>query len=842
MLTMKKLKDNIPFIINIIIIIVPFLLVNNWVFKSLELNIHEGLKFSLSGIITFGFFAISLGIHTIIHEFGHLVTGLISGYKYVFFRIWKFALVKESGKIKIKNFHIPGTLGQCLMAPPSIKENGTFPFLFYNLGGIIFNFLFSIIGLIVIAFSPLGLFISFLLSFSLVGIYLGGTNSYPFGFVPNDGTNIQSLLRSDDSKKAFYNALLLNEKTVRDKVSKKELKKYVSKDLYKDFNEPVVQGVVSEYVSVLIEENKLLEALKLANFLLNQKNMSIILRNLLRLDKMTIFLLLGDKKGIENLLKNNSFKKALNSKGDSSIERLKYMYYSLYEKDENKSKLALNNFNKLSESTLINSSTEYDKKLIDFTDEKLYWENHMEKLDSTSSTNDYLKEKIETGSETESVIAKSQSNGKGQRSKSFYSPEGGMYISVKIVPEKDSDIKYITSRTAILVVESIKKALNKNVQIKWINDLIYKGKKVGGILTESKFSSNGELEYIVLGIGLNLIADKNIPKELENIYQSLEVKNLEYVKSAILYYLMPSLKTLEKDIHINEFLNKYNKYLFEKDKEIYIENNSEIIKGKLLGIDDNINILMDIDKEKTKFSYNNTRILYNYEEERKKSMIKGILLDMDGLVSDTERLHMKAYQSAFNEKGIELTDEKYSNHWIQRGLGVADFVKELNLESPLENMQSIKCKYYEELLNTDLNPMPFAIEFVNHFKGKIPMVVASASLGKDVRFALEKFGILEDLEFVLAYEDVSKRKPDPEIWIKGAEKLGLNVEECIALEDSEKGVIAAHRANMRVIAIPNEHTFNHDFSKATWVVKNLEEAKDLIEKINKGDNYEQQTN
>lgn len=216
-------------------------------------------------------------------------------------------------------------------------------------------------------------------------------------------------------------------------------------------------------------------------------------------------------------------------------------------------------------------------------------------------------------------------------------------------------------------------------------------------------------------------------------------------------------------------------------------------------------------------------------------MIKGIILDMDGLISDTERLHMKSYQNAFKEIGVDITDEKYCEHWIQKGLGVADFIEQTKCIAQVDEMRLLKNKYYEEFLNKVLQPMPFAIDFVKYFKDKIPMAVASASLGKDVRFALEKFGILEDLEFVLAYEDVEKRKPDPEIWIKAAEKLGLKVEECIALEDAEKGIIAAHRAKMPVIAIPNEHTFNHDFSKATWIVESLEEAKELIEDINKGE-------
>lgn len=614
---MKKIKEKIPFIINVAVIVIPFMIVTNWVFNSLELNINPTLKFSVSGVVALIIFGLSLGIHTILHEFGHLVTGLISGYKYVFFRIWKYALVKENNNYKIKNFHIPGTLGQCLMAPPKRNEENEFPFLLYNLGGIIFNFIFAIVGIIIVFFNPINLLSSFFLGFSLVGIYLGATNAYPFMYVPNDGTNIKSLLRSDDSKKAFYNALLLNELTVKNKVTKRELKKYVSKDKYKDFEEPVVQGIVSEHVSVLIEENKLLEGLKLANFLLKQKNMSFILRDLIRLDKMAIFLLLGDKKGIESLINNKSFKKAFNSKGDSSIERLKYMYYSLYEKDNKNAETALSNFYNLTENSLINSNIEYDKKLIEYTNTRIHWEEKMLKLDSINSTNDYLKKLISEGSSVEYILSKTQTSGKGQRDKNFYSPEGGMYLSVKITPSEDTNLFYLTARAGILVVESIKKAIKKDVKLKWLNDLIYKDRKIGGILTESSFNSKGELEYVIIGIGLNLKRNEKIPDELEEIYGTLEVKNTEYVISAILYYLIPMLKELEKNVNIHEFVRKYNKYLYNINEEIFIINNDEIIKGKLKGIDKNLNIILDIDDTVNLYSYNDTKILYNYEETDK---------------------------------------------------------------------------------------------------------------------------------------------------------------------------------------------------------------------------------
>ena len=72
----------------------------------------------------------------ITHELGHLIAGLLTGYRFVSFRIFSFMLVRSEGKWKIRRMSVPGTGGQCLMAPPR-KKNGYYPFALYNLGGIL---------------------------------------------------------------------------------------------------------------------------------------------------------------------------------------------------------------------------------------------------------------------------------------------------------------------------------------------------------------------------------------------------------------------------------------------------------------------------------------------------------------------------------------------------------------------------------------------------------------------------------------------------------------------------------------------------------------------------------
>lgn len=607
---MKKIKENIPLILNVLILLLPYGLIINWIYNYLvPVGPVNGFYISLSALIGLAFLTISLGIHIILHEFGHLITGLISGYKFGFFRIWKYALTLEDGKFKVKNFHIPGSLGQCLMEPPELID-GDFPYLLYNLGGVISNGIFALIGIIIILKNPHELINAFFLAFAFVGIYIAFTNAYPFEFLPNDGNNIKSMNRSEDSRKAFYNALLLTGLYMEENPNLVNVKKLVSKDSYQDYSEPLVQNILSENVSLYIVEGDLYKALEFSEFLLRQKNVTLILRNLILIDKISLHLLLGHKDDVERIKRDKNFAQYLKTKGQGEIERCKYIYYSLHEPDREKAGLALKTYKKISQDHLFSNHVNYDLILMNLANKKSKWLNKLNVLDNISSTNDYLKNQVVSGlCEYEYVLSYEQSAGKGQGDKSFFSPKGGMYLSVLIRPKYSTkELKYLTARAALAVSNSIEKALNKRVCIKWINDLVYKDKKVGGILTESKISTNGEIEYVILGVGLNLKMPKDLPGELEGVYGSLEEINVKKSANTILYYLIPELNKLVDEVDLDFFLPAYNKYLYRKNRFIKVESNGDIYETLLTGVNENMDLVTEMNGLVQAFSYHDSRI------------------------------------------------------------------------------------------------------------------------------------------------------------------------------------------------------------------------------------------
>ena len=147
-------------------------------------------------------------IQVVVHEGGHLVCGLLSGYRFLSFRIGSFLWVKQEGRLVFRRFELPGTGGQCLMVPP---EGQDAPQMLYNLGGGLANLLLSALaGLLMLAVD--GAAAVFLAALVLMGVVTALTNLIPMrmGSVANDGYNAWSLGRSDQGRRAFLTQLWIN--------------------------------------------------------------------------------------------------------------------------------------------------------------------------------------------------------------------------------------------------------------------------------------------------------------------------------------------------------------------------------------------------------------------------------------------------------------------------------------------------------------------------------------------------------------------------------------------------------------------------------------------------------
>ena len=144
-------------------------------------------------------------------------------------------------------------------------------------------------------------------------------------------------------------------------------------------------------------------------------------------------------------------------------------------------------------------------------------------LRETDSTNTQLKRLAEQGAPDGTVLmAERQTDGRGRSGNAFASPEGGLYLSVLLRPDIAPDaLPALTPAAALAVCDAVLRVCGLSLSVKWVNDLICGGKKVGGILTELSFSPAGALRYILVGVGLNA-TEQAFPPELLPIATSLE--------------------------------------------------------------------------------------------------------------------------------------------------------------------------------------------------------------------------------------------------------------------------------------------------------------------------------
>jgi HAD superfamily hydrolase (TIGR01509 family) len=203
-------------------------------------------------------------------------------------------------------------------------------------------------------------------------------------------------------------------------------------------------------------------------------------------------------------------------------------------------------------------------------------------------------------------------------------------------------------------------------------------------------------------------------------------------------------------------------------------------------------------------------------------MIEAVIFDLDGLLADTERLHSEAWRRTLAADGIVVSEEEYAEHWIRAGLGIAEYLEIHRLAVDLDGLRRRKAEAYYELVGSSACAMPGAIALVAAVHGRKRTALATSSYLESATAVLARVDVGRYLEVIATYESAPRRKPHPDVFLYVADRLGVAPASCVAIDDAEKGILAAHAAGMKSIAVPTPDTRHNDFSKATLVVPSLE--------------------
>ena len=186
--------------------------------------------------------------------------------------------------------------------------------------------------------------------------------------------------------------------------------------------------------------------------------------------------------------------------------------------------------------------------------------------------------------------------------------------------------------------------------------------------------------------------------------------------------------------------------------------------------------------------------------------IQAVIFDLDGVIVDTAQFHYNAWKTLASEWGYAL---KHEDNEQLKGVSRMDSVKKIaqwaNVHTTPEQLLDVAHRKNEIYLNlcAQLTPehiLPGISPLIDALKAS-GVLVALGSASKNARFVLDKLGLLDVFDVIVDGNDVSKSKPNPEVFLKAAQKMGVSPQHCVVLEDAPAGVEAALTANMKVIGL-----------------------------------------
>ena len=202
-----------------------------------------------------------------------------------------------------------------------------------------------------------------------------------------------------------------------------------------------------------------------------------------------------------------------------------------------------------------------------------------------------------------------------------------------------------------------------------------------------------------------------------------------------------------------------------------------------------------------------------------------LIFDFDGLILDTETVEVEIWNNLYAEVGLTFDMDAYIGVVGSNGPRSFDPAQPLaeregekrSFTQIRQDFRKLAYQYVEEI-----EPLPGVVELIRNAKLKgYLLAVGSSAASVWINTHLKRLGLLGEFDFVVTFDDVENAKPAPDIFLKVLERAGVSAENALVLEDSQNGILAAHRAGIRAIAVPNAITKIQDFSLATAVITSL---------------------
>ena len=213
-------------------------------------------------------------------------------------------------------------------------------------------------------------------------------------------------------------------------------------------------------------------------------------------------------------------------------------------------------------------------------------------------------------------------------------------------------------------------------------------------------------------------------------------------------------------------------------------------------------------------------------------MLRAIIFDCDGVIADTEPIHMDALSRVLAGEGISLTKEDYFAEYLALD-DRACFTKALSLDGLPDAQERVnelirrKSHYVDKIIAEGVQILPGVSEMIRTAANHYPLAIASGALRGEIEAIVRNAGLDHFFKVIVSAEDVKRSKPFPDPFLKALDLFNqcLNEtilpRECLVIEDSIHGIRAAHQASMRCLAVTNSYP-REKLAEAEMVVDTLE--------------------
>ena len=183
-------------------------------------------------------------------------------------------------------------------------------------------------------------------------------------------------------------------------------------------------------------------------------------------------------------------------------------------------------------------------------------------------------------------------------------------------------------------------------------------------------------------------------------------------------------------------------------------------------------------------------------------MSRAALFDLDGVIVDSSQFHYESWVKLGEEVGFVMTPEFFRKTFGQRNDAIIKQLVPNATDEQIAEWGARKEALYREVACGRLVPLPGAMELIRGLKEMgFKLAIASSTPRINIEFAVEQLKMADLFDGFVGAEDVTRGKPDPEVFLKAAQKVGVSPEWCVVFEDAVAGVIAAKRGGMKCVAV-----------------------------------------